>query len=429
MTDTIEPFTISIPDADLEDLRSRLRRARFPTELEDVGTDMGAPLQDVKRLASYWAEQYDWRKAEASLNALPHFTTTLQADGFEPLKVHFVHVRSSRADAIPLLFSHGWPGSFLEATKILGPLSEPGDASVPAFHVVVPSLPGYGFSEASRRRGFGVDQHGETFHKLMLRLGYDEYATQGGDWGYLITRAMGRRFAPAHIKAQHLNMDHYPRPSLLRNPIAFLRTMLAALVTGFSEREKQGFERSKWFKDEGSGYFSVQSTRPQTIGYGLEDSPAALLGWIYEKLVDWTDSYPWTEDEVCTWLSIYWFSTAGPRAAVQLYYEVVHAAKGTPIVKTQKKGDDPIEDILTSDPINLTAWQDVKIGLSHFPRDILLLPSYWGHVLGDVVYEKHHDKGGHFAAWEQPDALVDDLRAMFGAEGGAKGAVKVKANL
>lgn len=256
MTDTIEPFTISIPDADLEDLRSRLRRARFPTELEDVGTDMGAPLQDVKRLASYWAEQYDWRKAEASLNALPHFTTTLQADGFEPLKVHFVHVRSSRADAIPLLFSHGWPGSFLEATKILGPLSEPGDASVPAFHVVVPSLPGYGFSEASRRRGFGVDQHGETFHKLMLRLGYDEYATQGGDWGYLITRAMGRRFAPAHIKAQHLNMDHYPRPSLLRNPIAFLRTMLAALVTGFSEREKQGFERSKWFKDEGSGYFS-----------------------------------------------------------------------------------------------------------------------------------------------------------------------------
>ncbi|KAI1272708.1 microsomal epoxide hydrolase [Xylaria sp. FL0933] len=409
MADEIKPFTIAIPDAGLEDLRERLRRTRFPDEVEDVGKDMGAPLQDVKRLATYWAEKYDWRKAEAELNKLPHFTTTLQATGFEPLEVHFIHARSSRADAIPLLFSHGWPGSFLEVTKILAPLTEPEDSTQPAFHVVAPSLPGYGFSQASRKRGFSADQHGEVFHKLMLRLGYDEYATQGGDWGFIITRAMGRRYAPKHIKVQHLNMDSFPRPTLWRSPLAFLRTTISALVTGFSERDKKGFERSKWFRQEGQGYFGVQSTKPQTIGYGLTDSPTALLAWIYEKLVDWTDEYPWTEDEVCTWLSIYWFSTAKPRASVQLYYEVIHA-------KSTEQ---------TSSIEEITAWQNVKVGLSHFPRDVIVLPGYWGQVMGNVVFDKYHDRGGHFAAWERPDALVGDLRELFSTT--AKGAVKTSA--
>ncbi|KAI0506880.1 microsomal epoxide hydrolase [Xylaria bambusicola] len=407
MADAIKPFKIAVPDADLEDLRERLRRTRFPGELEGVGNEMGAPLKDVKRLATHWAEKYDWRAAEAKLNAWPHFTTSLQADGFEPLDVHFIHVRSAREDAIPLLFVHGWPGSFLEATKILGPLSSPPDASQPAFHVVAPSLLGYGFSQASKKPGFGADQHGEVFHKLMLRLGYEEYATQGGDWGCMITRAMGRRYAPTYIKAQHLNLDHYPQPSLMRNPLTFLRTMVSAFVTGFSERDKKGFERSKWFRDEGSGYHQVQGTRPQTLGYALTDSPVALLGWIYEKLVDWTDSYPWTEDEVCTWISIYWFSKAGPRAAHQLYYEVKHA-KATDTTTTLEQ---------------LGEWQDLKIGLSHFPKDVIILPGWWAHVMGNVVFDKNHEKGGHFAAWECPDELVGDLREMF--TGGAKGAVKI----
>ncbi|KAI0967729.1 microsomal epoxide hydrolase [Xylaria arbuscula] len=408
MADEIKPFKIAIPDADLEDLHNRLRRARYPNELEDVGNTMGAPLKDVKRLATYWVDKFDWRAAEAELNKLPHFTTTLQADGFEPLKIHFVHARSSRADAIPLLFSHGWPGSFLEATKILAPLTEPADPEQPAFHVVAPSLPGYGFSEASSKKGFGVAQHGETFHKLMLRLGYNEYATQGGDWGFMITRAMGRLYAPKYVKAQHLNLDYYPQPTLRRNPITFLRTLLSALVTGFPEREKKGFERTEWFRDEGQGYYGVQSTRPQTISYGLTDSPVALLGWIYEKLVDWTDEYPWTEDEVCTWISIYWFSTAGPRASVQLYYEVKHAGGDT------DTNSPTLEEMM--------AWQDVKVGLAHFPRDVLLLPASWASVMGNVVFDKHHESGGHFAAWECPDALVGDLREMF--KTGAKGAVK-----
>ncbi|KAI1116807.1 microsomal epoxide hydrolase [Nemania sp. NC0429] len=415
----IRPFTIAVPDAALEDLRERIRRTRWPGEIEGAGNDMGAPLGDVRRLATHWAETYDWRAAEAALNAtLPQFTTTLQATGFEPLAVHFVHARSSRADAVPLLFAHGWPGSFLEATKLLAPLTEPENPEDPAFHVVVPSLPGYGFSEASTRRGFGADQHAEVLHKLMLRLGYDEYATQGGDWGFLITRAMGRHYAPAHVKAQHLNLDRYPQPTLWSAPVAFLRTTLSALVTGFSEREKKGFERSKWFAENGTGYYSLQSTRPQTVGYGLTDSPVALLAWIYEKLVDWTDEYPWTEDEVCTWISIYWFSTAGPRAALQLYYEVMHA----------KKSDVKGGDVQATDDSNLLAWQDVKIGFGHFPRDILSLPGYWGHGLGNVVYEKDHDRGGHFAAWEHPDGIVGDLRAMFGPGGGARGSVKVKAS-
>ncbi|KAK5633098.1 hypothetical protein RRF57_008812 [Xylaria bambusicola] len=407
MADEIKPFKIAIPDAGLEDLRERLRRTRFPDELEDVGNTMGTPLKDAKRLATYWAEKYDWRAAEAKLNELPHFTTVLQAEGFEPLDVHFIHVRSTRKDAIPLLFVHGWPGSFLEATKILGPLSEPSDASQPAFHVVAPSLPGYGFSQASRKPGFSADQHGEVFHKLMLRLDYEEYATQGGDWGFLITRAMGRRYAPRYIKAQHLNLDHYPQPSLMRNPLTFLRTMFSALVAGFSERDKKGFERSKWFRDEGSAYHMLQGTKPQTLGYGLTDSPVALLAWIYEKLVDWTDEYPWTEDEVCTWISIYWFSKAGPRAAHQLYYEVKHA-KATDRTSTIEQ---------------LGEWQDVKVGLAHFPKDVLILPGWWAHVIGNVVLDKYHDKGGHFAAWECPDVLVGDLREMF--TGGAKGAVKI----
>ncbi|KAI0393174.1 alpha/beta-hydrolase [Xylariaceae sp. FL0594] len=414
----VRPFTITVSDAELEDLRSRLRNTRYPTELEDAGNDHGAPLEAVRRIATHWGTAYDWRKAESSLNELPHFTTTLQADGFEPLQVHFVHKRSSRPDAVPLIFVHGWPGSFLEVTKLLGPLTEPEDASAQAFHVVAPSLLGYGFSEGSRKRGFGADQHAETFHKLMLRLGYDEYATQGGDWGFFITRAMARRYAPAHVKAQHLNLDWFPRPSIGRNPLTLLKTAFAHATGTWSERDKKGLERSKWFQEEGSGYNQVQGTRPQTIGYALADSPVALLAWIYEKLVDWTDAYPWTDDEVCTWVSIYWFSTAGPRAAHQLYYEAYHATKGPEYEDKKRRG------LYVSSFDDIGAWIDVKLGFGHFPRDVIVLPKEWGRVMGRVVFEREHERGGHFAAWEVPDLLVRDLRDMFGVGGGAHGAVK-----
>ncbi|KAI0159504.1 microsomal epoxide hydrolase [Xylariaceae sp. FL1272] len=423
MAEEIQPYTISIPDADLEDLRERLRRTRFPSELSDVGTTMGAPLEAVKRIATYWAEKYDWRAAEASLNALPQFHTSIQATGFEPLDIHFLHVRSKRDDAVPLIFVHGWPGSFLEGTKILKPLTEPEDASLPAFHVVVPSLPGYGFSQASSKAGFSIDQHAETMHLLMLKLGYREYATQGGDWGYMITRAMGRHYAPEFVKAQHLNMSFFPRPSLLKNPIVALRTMFQAFVTGFSEADKKGFKRSREFQKSGNGYHKIQSTKPQTLGYGLSDSPTALLAWIYEKLVDWTDGYPWTEDEVCTWISIYWFSTATPRAAHQLYYETEQSHDTARCQEREARG------IPASTFNQLLEYQDVKLGLSKFPHDVIVMPRSWSHAMGDVIFSKEHDRGGHFAAWERPDEIVKDLRAMFGPEGGANGVVKTAAKL
>ncbi|KAI1268775.1 microsomal epoxide hydrolase [Xylariaceae sp. FL1019] len=423
MADGIRPYTISIPDSDLEDLRERLRRTRFPSELSDVGTTMGSPLEAVKRIATYWAEKYDWRAAEASLNALPQFKTSIQVTGFEALDIHFLHVRSKREDAVPLIFVHGWPGSFLEGTKILKPLTEPEDASQPAFHVVVPSLPGYGFSQASSKAGFSIDQHAETMHLLMLKLGYREYATQGGDWGYGITRAMGRRYAPEFVKAQHLNMSAFPTPSLLRNPIIALKTMFQAFVTGVPEKDKKGFERSMEFQKTGNGYFKIQSTRPQTLGYALSDSPTGLLAWIYEKLVEWTDQYPWTEDEVCTWISIYWFSTATPRAAHQLYYETEMNQDAVRCKKREQEG------IPASTWDQLLEYQNVKIGLSKFPRDIIVLPTFWSPAMGNVVFSNEHEGGGHFAAWERPDDLIKDLRTMFGPNGGANGAVKTAAKL
>ncbi|KAI1326299.1 microsomal epoxide hydrolase [Xylariaceae sp. FL0255] len=451
--ESIHPFKIAIPDAALEDLKSRLEKTRFPGSIEHQPSDLsgsslfmpptakssqastsgataasapemllGSPLTKIQHLTSYWASNYNWRQAEAKLNELPQFKTKIAATGFEALDVHFIHVKSERKDAIPLVFVHGWPGSFLEATKIIRGLTEGGEGEQ-SFHVVVPSLPGYGFSEAPKRVGFGVDQHAETFHKLMLRLGYDEYVTQGGDWGYLITRAMGRHFAPKYIKAQHVNMAYYPQPSFLRNPTSALRTMISAFVTGFSEKDKAGFERVQWFRNQGNGYYQIQATKPQTLGYGLADSPAALLAWIYEKLIDWTDAYPWTDDEICTWVSIYWFSEAGPRSAHQLYYET---RRNEEEIWRKAKQD---QGILVSSGDDLQAYQNVKVGLSRFPRDVVVLPTHWGHALGNVVFEKDHEKGGHFAAWECPDLLMGDLRAMFGSKGGARGVIKAGAKL
>ncbi|KAI1503161.1 microsomal epoxide hydrolase [Biscogniauxia marginata] len=417
---SIRPFQISIPDEQLDDLRDRLSRTRLPDELEGSGRDLGAPLADVQRLTQHWANGFDWRRAEASLNELPHFVTDLAADGFESLAVHFVHARSSVPGAIPLLFVHGWPGSFYEGIKLIEPLTNPSrgegedddKGDVPAFHVVIPSLPNFGFSEGTKKRGFSVDQHAEILHQLMLRLGYDEYVTQGGDWGWFITRAMGVRYAPRHLKAQHLNLDLHEIPSFFKNPLLALRSYAGLLW--LSPRQRECIENTKQFGKDGSAYSALHRTRPQTIGYALSDSPAALLAWIYEKLVAWTDGYPWTDDEVCTWMSIYWFATAGPAASVRLYHEFAEA-------HNDPKASAAAGRLTIS---NLRDWQDVKMGLAHFPKDVICLPGLWAYGQGNVVYEKDHADGGHFAAWERPEAVVADLREMFGLKGGARGVVK-----
>ncbi|KAI4151784.1 MAG: hypothetical protein LQ340_003308 [Diploschistes diacapsis] len=403
-------YQISIEDSQISDLKQRLSLARFPDELEGAGWDLGCPLSDIKRLTRYWFDEFDWRKAERELNNLPHFMTVIQCKGFDALDIHFLHRKSKVEGAIPLLFVHGWPGSFLEVTKLLKLLTDPPFGQV-AFDVVAPSLPNFGFSGGIKRRGFATEQYAETLHKLMTeKLGYKQYVTQGGDWGYEITRAIAFLY-PECCRANHLNMDGGFPLQFLSDPESYLQSKRES----FTPREQAGLEHSASFQIEGTGYDKEQSTKPQTLGYALANDPVALLAWIYEKLHDWTDNYPWTEDEILTWISVYWFSTAGPAASCRIYYEVKH--------------DGPPGHAETTGRKEKLTWQrlnqhlPVKTGFSHFPRDIYVLPKEWTRSIGDVVFERDHDEGGHFAAWERPDIMVEDVRAMFGKRGGAYGVV------
>ena len=406
-TEEIRPYKISILDSRIDQLNAKLSTALFPDELSSTGDsewDMGAPLTDIQRLTKYWREDFSWRKAEEKLNQLPNFTTSIQADGYEPLNIHFLHKPSDVKGAIPLLFVHGWPGNFLEVTKIMDTLFSNKEGEV-SFHVVAPSLPNFGFSSGTKKRGFALEQYAETCHKLMLRLGYDQYVSNGGDWGWYVTRVISMLY-PQHCKATHFNMDVGNAPSPLHHPLIYQQSLLDTPT----KREKQGVARTKWFDDEGFGYNQLQSTKPQTLGYLLADSPLGLLAWIYEKLHDWTDSYPWTDEEVCTWVSTYWFSTAGPAAAERIYYEIGRSGPWG-----ERMGRDEMRKYLAN---------GTKIGYSHFPRDIHVLPSSWTRTVGDVVFDREHESGGHFAAWERPDDIVADLRDMFGRDGGAFGVVE-----
>lgn len=275
----------------------------------------------------------------------------------------------------------------------------------PAFNVVAPSLPNFGFSQKILKPGFALSQYAEVCHNLMISLGYSKYATQGGDWGFYITRALGILY-PSHVVASHINMIRANPPSFSSNPF----TALQHAVTPYTSEEKKGLERSKWFLEQGSGYRLLQSTKPQTLSYAFADSPVALLAWIYEKLHDWTDAYPWTDDEILTWISIYWFSTAGPNAHVRIYYEATHNW-------TEKfPGRDRASE-----------WVgDVKLGLAFFPKELSVVPRVWGRTLGEVVHESVSDKGGHFAGWERPDVISGDLQTMFGKRGPCFGLIEGK---
>ncbi|KAJ6179688.1 hypothetical protein N7519_010149 [Penicillium mononematosum] len=393
MADQPKPYNISVPDESLQDLQQRLALSKFATQLESSEQDpwdFGTPVKEVQRLIDYWKDGFDWRKAESKLNELPQYKMQIEVDGFGSLDIHYVHHINTHKNAVPLLFSHGWPGSFIEVTKLLPMLK--GDNDSPAFHVVAPSLPNFGFSSGVTRRGFGLAQYAEALHKLMIKLGYDQYVTQGGDWGFWITRTIGLLY-PDHCQASHVNMVLANPPSIHREPM----------------REKAGRKRNEWFEREGYGYNQLQSTRPQTIGAALEDSPVALLAWIYEKLHDWTDSYPWTDDEILTWISIYWFSAAGPAASVRIYYEAFHAGIS----------GKSYNELISYVP-------RVKLGIAHLPREISIIPCSWAAGLGPVVQQKEHSRGGHFAAWEVPDSIVQDLRAMFSKNGPCYGIISGK---
>jgi pimeloyl-ACP methyl ester carboxylesterase len=399
----VTPFKIGIPEHKITRLKQKLAAADFPNELDNVGWDRGVPLADVKRLVKYWHDDFDWRQAEAELNQMPQYMTTVQIDGFDPVDLHFVHAKSPNPHAVPFLFCHGWPGSFDEASKIL-PLLLDGGSDQPSFDVVVPSLPNYGFSSRVGKPGFSCREMAMVLNKLMVDvLGYQEYVTQGGDLGYPVTRYLGYLY-PGHCKASHYNVTIPNAPTDTEFPDLYKIDQ----ATPRTENELEGLKRTEWFNKEGKGYMTEHMTKPQTIGYSLTDSPVGLLAWIYEKLHDWSDNYPYTDYEICKWVSIYWFSRPGPAATLHIYYESFRA-------------QDP-----AAKNIHNCYLKDIKIGSSQFPRDLFVMPPLWNKTLGDLVLNKVHPSGGHFAAYEKPQELATDLREMFSKNGGAYAVVNSK---
>jgi epoxide hydrolase len=303
---SIHPFRIDVPQADLDDLKARLARTRWPDQLPGAGWDYGIPLDYVQELAGYWRTGYDWRVHEQTMNAFPQFTTAIDGQN-----IHFLHVRSTERDALPLIITHGWPGSVVEFMEIIGPLTDPrahGADPADAFHLVIPSIPGFGFSGPTRDAGWNVNRIARAWDELMRRLGYPRYGAQGGDWGSSISRELGL-VVPGHLIGVHLNML-FPR---VRDEPADLTNQERARL--------QAFRR---FRSTGSGYYAIQSTRPQTLAYGLTDSPAGQLAWIAEKFGEWTDDGLPDEavgrDRLLTNVTLYWLTgTAGSSA--RLYYE------------------------------------------------------------------------------------------------------------
>jgi epoxide hydrolase len=368
----LKPFRIDVPAQVLDDLQARLAHTRWP-EAECVDDwSQGMPLAYTRELATYWADSYDWRAREAALNRFDQFTTEI--DG---LDIHFIHQRSPHDDALPLLITHGWPGSIAEFQNVIQPLVDPPSGRAEdAFHVVCPSLPGYGFSGKPSRTGWGVDKIAQTWEQLMLRLGYDRYGAQGGDWGAAITTQMGRN--RGRCIAIHLNM-----------PIA----MPAARPGGdLTEDEHAVLAAYKQHQRWGTGYSKQQSTRPQTLGYGLVDSPVGQLAWIVEKFWAWTDCDGHPEnavsrDELLDNVMLYWATGSGASSA-RLYWE-------------------SFNNFARNDRVEL------RTGVAAFPKEILRPPRQWCEAVYNITHWTDMPRGGHFAAFEQPELFVDDVRAFF----------------
>ena len=374
------PFQIDVPQADLDDLHDRLSRTRFPDELPGVGWSRGVPLDYLKELAGYWRTTYDWRKHEAKLNDFAQFTTEIDGQN-----IHFLHVRSPEPDAFPLMLIHGWPGSIVEFMEVIGPLTDPrahGGDPADAFDVVIPSLPGHGFSAPLSAPGWTHGRMAKALTELMGRLGYERYGIQGGDAGAVIAPEMGR-LDPDHVIGVHVN-------ALVTFPSGD-----PAEMADLTEAEQERLGRLQHFRDEMMGYVQIQGTRPQTLAYGLADSPAGQLAWIVEKFKEWTDSAAELpedavdRDHILTNVSMYWFtSTAGSSA--NRYYESAH----DPSAWTPKERS-PV-------PTGVAVFTSSDVAIRRFAeRD------------NTIVHWSEFDRGGHFAAMEAPDLLVGDVRAFF----------------
>jgi epoxide hydrolase len=380
MADEIEPFVMDVDDAVLDDLRDRLRRTRWP-ERETVGDwSQGVPLAYLQRLCGYWSTRYEWRATQARLNRIPQFATTI--DG---LRVHFLHVRSPHPGAVPLIMTHGWPGSFLEFEQTLGPLTDPaahGGDPADAFHVVVPSLPGYGFSGKPAQAGWDVHRIARAWAELMSRLGYDRFLAQGSDWGTSVSTSLAMQH-PGRLLGIHLVPPLAPPD----RGAADLTDAERAALADLDERTRSG-----------SGYSAEQATRPQTIGYSLTDSPAGLCAWIAEKLWAWTD-HPGdlggvlSADQVLDNITLYWL-TGTAASSARLYWEsIAQVTEWFTVAAT---------DTIT-----------VPTGCSVFPKEVPRPSRRWAQRrFANIVYWNEPDRGGHFAAWEQPEIFGDEVRAV-----------------
>jgi pimeloyl-ACP methyl ester carboxylesterase len=377
-TKDVTPFTVHVPRAALDDLKRRLASTRWP-ERETVGDwSQGVPLQKAQALIAYWGDKYDWRRFEARLNAFPQYRT--QIDG---LGIHFIHVRSPYRNALPIILTHGWPGSVVEFMEIIGPLSDPtryGGRAEDAFHVVVPSLPGFAFSDKPIETGWDVNRIARAWATLMQRLGYDRWAAQGGDWGAGVTHALAHQ-RPQGLIAAHVNWQFVFPERLPDNP---------------TPAERRAIDRASWFANDQSGYFREHATRPQTIGYPLADSAAGQALWIYEKFQVWTDNHGNPEDALAVDamlddISLYWFTDTAASSA-RIYWENTRAGLGG----------------LSSGRIEL------PMAASVFPHEIFCPPKAWAEALWpNLFYWNELDRGGHFAAFEQPKLFTEELRKAF----------------
>jgi epoxide hydrolase len=384
MTDEreIRAFRVDVPQSDLDDLRERLAGTRWPDELPGVGWSRGAPVEYLKSLADYWCGAYDWRAQEARLNQFPQYTTTI--DG---ANVHFLHVRSPEPGALPLVLTHGWPGSAVEFLQVAGPLADPrshGGDPRDAFHVVVPSIPGFGFSGPTHQTGWNIVRVAGAWAELMSRLGYERYGAQGGDFGAMISPELGR-LAPDRVAGVHVNAAS----------VGFIPfgPVDEAVLAQLTDREKTSLEKLQRFTSDQWGYNALQATRPQTLAYGLTDSPAGQLAWIVEKFKEWTDEArelpedAVDRDEMLTNVTIYWLTrTAGSSA--QLYYENMHGLSWAPPERSP-----------------------VPTAVANFAQDVAI--RRFAEAAHTITRWTDYDRGGHFAAMEAPDLLVADVREFF----------------
>jgi pimeloyl-ACP methyl ester carboxylesterase len=377
-TTAVAPFKVSVPQSAIDDLKRRLASTRWP-ERETVGDwSQGVPLQKAQALVAFWRDKYDWRRFETRVNAFPQYRT--QIDG---LGIHFIHVHSPQQNALPIILTHGWPGSVVEFMEVIGPLSDPtryGGRAEDAFHVVVPSLPGFAFSDKPVETGWDVNRIARAWATLMPRLGYERWVAQGGDWGAGVTHALAHQ-RPAGLIAAHVNWQFVFPEKLPEHP---------------TPAEQKAIDRAALFGNDQSGYFREQGTRPQTIGYPLTDSAAGQALWIYEKFQSWTDNHGNPEDELSVDamlddISLYWF-TGTAASSARIYWENTRSGKAG----------------LSGGRIEL------PMAASVFPHEIFCPPKAWAEALWpNLFYWNELDKGGHFAAFEQPKLFTEELRKAF----------------